>query len=216
MKTDCPLHREGRTASPKSIRRASLETAFRTSGASRPSSARRLVRLALAALLLAGPALPVASGHAADGRADAPIQSLDQQVQEIKGEVLAIAAELDNLEERLLYPSDTQVAIFVALDADLALDSARVSIDGEPVSHHVYTYKEVEALGKGGVQRIYTGNVATGEHRIEVELRGQRDGGKDFEVLQSDTFHKAKEPHRVGITLRDRLAESPSVAIESW
>ena len=42
------------------------------------------------------------------------MKSLDGQVQEIKSDVLNIASELGNLEERLLYPSNTQLAIFVA------------------------------------------------------------------------------------------------------
>lgn len=177
---------------------------------------RRALRGGLLALLL--PLAAAGAAHADEPSDAAGIQSLDEQVQAIKSDVLAIAAELDNLEERLLYPSETQVAIFVAVDGEdeIALDSARVSIDGELVTHHVYSFKEVEALGKGGVQRIYTGNVRTGSHRIEIELRGQRGGGKDFEVVEGATFDKQKTPKRVGITVLPRLAESPRVSIEDW
>jgi hypothetical protein len=38
----------------------------------------------------------------------AEMRSLDEQVQEIKTDVLGIAAELTRLEEKLLYPSGTQ------------------------------------------------------------------------------------------------------------
>src|ERR1041385_8825016 len=43
------------------------------------------------------------------------MRDLDEQVQQTKSDVLSIAAELNQLEEKLLYPSGTQVAIFVAL-----------------------------------------------------------------------------------------------------
>ena len=102
----------------------------------------------------------------------AAMQSLDEQVQEIKSDVLAIAAELGNLEEKLLYPSNSQVAVFVSLEEgdSLGLDSVQVSIDGELVAHHIYSFKELQALRKGGVQRIYTGNVRTGKHKMEVSI----------------------------------------------
>ena len=95
---------------------------------------------------------------------DKTSQGLDEQVQEIKSDVLSIAAELSQLEEKLLYPSGTQVAIFVALAKgdSLRLDAVRLQIDGQLVAHYIYSAKELEALRKGGVQRIYVGNVRLG------------------------------------------------------
>ena len=86
------------------------------------------------------------------------MQSLDEQVQEIKSDVLGIAAELNGLEEKLLYPSNTQVAVFVSLaeGESFRLDSVQLQIDGVAVAHYIYSFKELEALQKGGVQRIYT------------------------------------------------------------
>ena len=81
------------------------------------------------------------------------MQGLDEQVQEIKADVLGIAAELSLLEERLLYPSNTQVAVFVELkDPDFRLDAVQVRINGELVAHYIYSFKELEALRAGGVQ----------------------------------------------------------------
>ena len=131
------------------------------------------------------------------------MQSLDEQVQEIKSDVLGIAAELSRLEERLLYPSDTQVAVFVSLTEGetFQVDSMQIRIDGEPVAHHIYSFKELEALKKGGVQRIYTGNVRTGEHRLEVSVAGKRPGEKDVTGTERFSFSKDVGPKLVGVTL---------------
>src|SRR6266498_703750 len=98
------------------------------------------------------------------------IKGLDEQVQEIKSDVLGIGAELNQLEEKLLYPSNTQVAVFASLVSGetFRLDSVEIQLDGKPVAHHLYSFKELEALQKGGVQRIYTGNVRSGEHDLQV------------------------------------------------
>lgn len=103
------------------------------------------------------------------------IKGLDEQVQEIKKDVLGISTELSLLEEKLLYPSNTQISVFVSFadESGFRLDAMDIKLDGQEVTHHVYTAKELEALRNGGVQRIYTGNIRTGEHQIEVSLLGK-------------------------------------------
>ncbi len=131
------------------------------------------------------------------------IKGLDEQVQEIKSDVLAIAAELNRLEERLLYPSNTQVALFVSLKADDAflLDSLEVRMNGEAVAYHLYSYKELEALKKGGVQRIYTGNLSSGKHEVQVTMLGQSRGGSDLSHSESFLIEKSVGPKAVEISL---------------
>jgi len=131
------------------------------------------------------------------------IKGLDEQVQEIKTDVLGIAAELSQLEEKLLYPSSTQVAVFVSLvrGATLRLDSVEIRLDGKPVAHHIYTFKELEALQQGGVQRIYTGNIRTGDHDLEVAVIGKSGGGADFQKTERFSVNKDVGPKIVEISL---------------
>ena len=146
------------------------------------------------------------------------MQSLDEQVQEIKSDVLGIAAELARLEEKLLYPSNTQVAVFVSLaeGEKLLLDSVRIQLDGELVAHHIYSFKELEALQKGGVQRIYTGNVPTGAHALEVSIAGKHAGGDDFSATESFSFEKDAEPKLVGIKLAGQVAGGARIELGDW
>ncbi|HET8889922.1 MAG TPA: hypothetical protein VFQ41_13555 [Candidatus Angelobacter sp.] len=131
------------------------------------------------------------------------MRDLDEQVQQTKSDVLSIAAELNQLEEKLLYPSGTQVAIFVALAKgdELRLDAVRLQIDGQLVAHYIYSAKELEALRKGGVQRIYVGNVATGDHQLNVLVDGKLKGGADFNRNQHFTFRKEVKPKLVELTV---------------
>jgi hypothetical protein len=131
------------------------------------------------------------------------IKGLDEQVQEIKTDVLGIASELNRLEEKLLYPSNTQVAIFASLVSGetFRLDSVEIQLDGKPVAHHLYSFKELEALQKGGVQRIYTGNVRSGEHDLQVVVAGKTEGGADFEKSERFKVNKDVGPKIVEISL---------------
>lgn len=141
------------------------------------------------------------------------VKGLDEQVQEIKGDALSISAELAKLEEKLLYPSNTEVSVFVSLKTgeNFRLDSVDIQMDGKPVTHHLYTLKELEALRKGGVQKIYTGNVATGEHNLEVQISGKTSSGSDFQksgqfMVSKDVVPKIVEVSFAseGVTFNDR------------
>ena len=131
------------------------------------------------------------------------IKGLDEQVQEIKSDVLAIAAELNQLEEKLLYPSHTQIAIFIALaeGEQFRLDAVDVLLDDQAVAHHLYSFKELEALQKGGVQRIFTGNVKIGEHELLVSFSGKSEGGNNIESSEQYRVQKNVGPSIVAITL---------------
>ena len=133
------------------------------------------------------------------------MKGLDEQVQEIKSDVLEIATELNHLEERLLYPSNTQVAVFVTLKADdtFLLDSLDLSINGEAVVHHIYSYKEIEALKRGGMQRIYTGNLRSGEHEVQVTMLGKTKDDSDLSRSESFLIEKSVGPKAVEIILSD-------------
>ena len=131
------------------------------------------------------------------------MRSLDGQVQEIKSDVLNIASELGNLEERLLYPSNTQLALFVSIaqDEQFRLDAVKLEIDGQLATHHIYSFQELEALQKGGVQRIFTGNVVTGGHELRVTVLGKLENGQDFNLSDSFSFNKGVKPKALGIEL---------------
>jgi hypothetical protein len=147
------------------------------------------------------------SGHAEEVTKE-QMKGLDEQVQDIKGDVLGIATELYQLEEKLLYPSDTQVAVFVSLaeGENFRLDGIHIKLGGKPVANHIYTFKELEALQNGGVQRLFTGNVTTGTHELQVTLTGKSAGGGDLLRTESFTLNKAVGPDIVELTLaQDRV-----------
>ena len=175
----------------------------------------RLIRSLILVLIACSPAATVL---AQDISGD-DMRSLDGQVQEIKSDVLSIASELGNLEERLLYPSSTQIALFVAFaeGESFRLDAVQVEIDGELATHHIYSYKELEALQKGGVQRIYTGNVPTGDHQLTVTMIGKLKNGKDLTQSDSFVFAKNIEPKALGITLgRPGSGTASGIQVGDW
>ena len=144
------------------------------------------------------------------------MKGLDEQVQEMKSDVLGIAQELSRLEEKLLYPSGTEVAVFVALAKGdtMRLDAVRLQIDGQLVAQYIYSFKELEALRKGGVQRLYVGNVTTGDHKLDVVVEGKLDGGADVNRTEHFSFRKDVKPKLVGLKVAG--AGGTPIALEEW
>ncbi len=140
-------------------------------------------------------------------------KGLDEQVQEIKTDVLSIASSLNQLEEKLIYPSDTQLAVFVSLPKGekFRLDAVDIGLDGTSVAHHLYTFKELEALQKGGVQRIFVGNVRTGEHLLQVTAMGKSAGGSDFQKGESFKITKNIGPRMVGVVVAGK-----TLTLKDW
>ena len=147
------------------------------------------------------------------------MRGLDEQVQDVKTDVLKIAAELSQLEEKLLYPSGTEVAVFIALakgDDHLRLDAVRLQIDGHLVADYIYSAKELEALRNGGVQRLYVGNVATGDHQLDVLVDGKIKGGSDFSRKEHFVFRKEVKPKLVELTLAGPGSGNAPIALGEW
>jgi hypothetical protein len=134
------------------------------------------------------------------------LKGQDEQVQDIKSDVLSISAELEKLEEKLLYPSSTEVSVFVSLTAGetFRLDAVEIQMDGNAVARHVYSFKELEAMRKGGVQRIYTGNIRSGDHDLLVSVIGKTGGGSDLHNAELFKISKDIAPRIVEISLSDQ------------
>lgn len=178
-----------------------------------PAVARAFRSVSLAFLLCLG-----GSHGWAEQNDQKEMRGLDEQVQEIKSDVLAIAQELSRLEEKLLYPSGTQVAIFIALaeGEQMRLEAVRLQIDGQLVAHYIYSFKELEALRKGGVQRIYVGNVATGDHQLDVLVDAKLEGGADFSRTEHFAFRKEVKPKLVGLTLAGPDSGKTPIVLGDW
>jgi hypothetical protein len=173
----------------------------------------RSIRISFSGILL----ILVFTNVGADELSQRQMRSLDEQVQEVKTDVLSIAADLGRLEERLLYPSNTQVAVFVSVPGDAyRLDSVQLEIDGEHVAHYIYSFKELEALQNGGIQRLYTGNVPTGGHQLNVTYKGKLKNGKKFARTGQFEFDKNVEPKTLGLTLAATNSGTSGIELQDW
>ncbi len=141
------------------------------------------------------------------------LKSLDEQVQEIKKDVLSQTAELRRLEEKLLFPSNTQVSLFISLDdKKSSLESVELKLDNKVVAKYLYNMREQTSLKKGGVQRIYTGNIKTGEHELQVNVSVKASSDGRLQRNARYTLTKKVGPKFLEI----KIADSGNIKFQDW
>ncbi len=139
-------------------------------------------------------------------------------VESLKESVLTLNRDLLILEEELLYPASTQVAVYVSMDLGtfFNLDAIKLEIDGQLVASELYTDKQTGALFRGGVQRLYVGNLKTGEHEISAFFTG-RGPHKDYKRGAKLVISKAQDPVVLELRIIDSTAQlQPEFSIKEW
>lgn len=180
-------------------------------------SVKRLIQVFL--VLLAG--LWLADGYAAETAAKEAVQqkNLNKKIESLKDEVLQLNRDLFILEEDLLFPANTQFSVFLSVDAAqlFSLDSVQLRIDDKVVANHLYTERELQALKRGGVQRLYIGNLPSGKHELVAFFTGQGPSRRDYRRGTTIVIDKTTEPQFVELKIiGNSTKEQPEFNVKVW
>ena len=183
----------------------------------------------VATMATSAPAVAVAAVAAAAAPASAPAPAgaasaseaatLDGRIQDVKNDVIKINRDLLVLEEELLFPASTQVALFVSMDVGkmFELDSVQVKLDDKVVASYLYTPLEVQALHRGGVQRVYLGNLKVGNHELVAFFTGKGPHERDYKRGTTVKFDKSTDPKYIELRITDSSAKlQPEFDVKVW
>ncbi|MFO7602218.1 MAG: AraC family transcriptional regulator [Gammaproteobacteria bacterium] len=146
-------------------------------------------------------------------------QGLDDRIQDLKKEVLELNRDLFILEEDLLFPANTQFSIFLSMDTGklFALDSVEVRINDKLVASHLYTEREIQALHRGGVQRLHIGNLPTGKHEMVAYFTGKGPHERDYRRGTTLIVNKSSAPQYIELRITDNDAKlQPDFSVKVW
>ncbi|HTC16098.1 MAG TPA: hypothetical protein VK695_09900 [Steroidobacteraceae bacterium] len=167
----------------------------------------------------ATPAADAAPPPAAAAEPGGDTRGLDQDIQGLKKDVVDLNRDLFILEEELLFPANTQVAVFLSMDVGdfFALDSVQLKVDQKEVINYLYTPREVEALLKGGVQRLYVGNLKVGSHELVAFFNGKGPNDRPYKRGASIHFEKGVGAKYLELKIDDRQRKlEPEFEIKDW
>ena len=156
---------------------------------------------------------------AAAAAASAAPTSLDGRIQDAKSDVIKLNRDLLVLEEELLFPANTQVALFVSMDVGklFELDSVQIKLDDKLVANYLYTPGEVKALHRGGVQRVYLGNLRAGQHELVATFTGGGPNARDYKRGATVKFEKGTDAKYIELRIKDVTAKlQPEFDVKVW
>lgn len=147
------------------------------------------------------------------------LATLDSQIQTLKEEILELNTMLFRLQEELLFPEESSIVVFLSIEGGsyFNLDSVKLNLDDMQVTSYLYTDREVLALKKGGVQRLYMGNVKSGDHEMTAIFTGMGPQAKDYKRAESVSFNKGTGARFIKLVVRDDPhKKQPQFTFETW
>lgn len=162
-----------------------------------------------------------ASGNT--GKSSEPVSenlsAIVNEAEKIKQEIIKINQELYRFQESLLYPANTQLAIFLSYsdNSSFVLDSIEITLDDQLVSSALYRESEIEALKKGGIQRVYLGSLSDGKHKLSMQFNGQGQNDRYFRRKKVLSFVKEEKARYIQLIVSDNnLTGEPVFKVKQW
>jgi len=150
---------------------------------------------------------------------DAETTPVINEIEALKQQVIELNRDLFILEEDLLFPANTQFVIFLSVDVGqfFNLDAVEVKIDGETITSYLYTEKQIKALHRGGMQRLYTGNLRSGEHELTAFITGIGPNGRDYKLGTTQKFDKGSDIKSLELRITDSTRKyQPEFTVVEW
>jgi len=138
-----------------------------------------------------------------------PDSDLAAEMETLKQALVNLNRDLFILEEDLLFPSSTQIAVYLSMDVGeyFKLDAVELKIDGKLATHYLYTDRQVNALYKGGVQRLFVGNINQGSREITAFFIGTGPENRPYKRAVTLEFEKDDEAATVELKIVDSTSK---------
>lgn len=150
---------------------------------------------------------------------DSDASPLSNDIEDLKKAALELNRDLLILEEELLFPANTQVMVFLSVDVGefFRLDAVKLHIDDELVASHLYTPRQNDALRRGGIQRLYIGNLKTGDHELTAFFTGMGPDQREYKRGATVTIEKSDDPKMLELQVLDSTANmQPEFDFKEW
>lgn len=146
-------------------------------------------------------------------------KNINSEIEDLKEEVLELNRDLLVLEQDLLFSANAQINVFLSMNKGqlFNLDSVQLKVDGSVISNYLYTRRGNKALSRGGIQKLYMGNLAPGEHTISAVFTGQGENNKTVKREASKKINKINKPLFIELqVIDDPRKKQAKFSIKTW
>lgn len=135
-------------------------------------------------------AIPKADAH--EKQAQSELKQISKNIQRLKSDVIRLNKDLRDMEEKLLFPSNTRFSVFVSLSSGqfFRLESVKLKLDGKLVATQIFSDKQRAAMSRGGIHRLYITNLNEGIHTATAFFTGVDNNGRALKRASNIEFRK--------------------------
>ncbi|TVZ39085.1 hypothetical protein P886_3474 [Alteromonadaceae bacterium 2753L.S.0a.02] len=147
------------------------------------------------------------------------LRVIANSIQSLKSEVITLNKDLQRMEEKLLFPSNTRYSVFVSLTTGqfFKLESIKLKIDGKLVATHVYSDKQRVALQRGGIHKLYVTNMNEGIHNVTAFFSGLGQDGRPYKRAANLEFEKSIGSEFLELAIiDDGSIQEPKFTLKRW
>lgn len=178
-----------------------------------------LSSLLMMVLLVGGRAIASEDTERQNEEAQVESSSTLVSLEVLKKKALSLNREMFILEEDLLYPAETQISVYLSMDVGefFSLDATELKVNNKSVSSHLYTDRQVKALHRGGIQRLYLGNIENGHHELTAVFTGIGPKNRPYKRATSVSFEKIDDPIMLELVISDSTGKyQPVFTVRNW
>ncbi len=127
--------------------------------------------------------------------------------------------EITELQEILLNPDASQLAVLLSVNSPttLTLNSVSIFLDKKEIKTYLYSERESQALLKNAMQKIYVGKLSEGEHTIKAQLSAIDENKLSHTISSSSKFTKTTVTTYVELDIsKTEQQELPILNIKIW
>jgi hypothetical protein len=149
----------------------------------------------------------------------ATADAIDNEIDQLRASVAEHSSAVFALEQKLLHPADTRLAVFLTLTSrdSLDLDSVELFINDKPVASHLYSDRERASLEEGGIQQLFTGNLPNGMHELKTVITARSANNHFVRREALHRFQKRPGTLRLQMSLEARAPDyEPQVSFVEW
>jgi len=145
--------------------------------------------------------------------------SLIKEAEALKKKMIKLNRDLYFFEKELLYPTNTQLAVFLSLapESSLIVDSIELLLDKKTIATYIYKENEISALKKGGIQRVFLGSLSDGKHDLTVKFNGQGANNRYFKREKKIKFTKENDAKFIQMMVSEsKTTREPLFKFKQW
>lgn len=147
------------------------------------------------------------------------LRAIANSIQTLKADVIELNKDLQRMEEKLLFPSNTRYSVFVSLTTGqfFTLESIKLKIDGKLVATHVYSDKQRNAMERGGIHKLYMTNMNEGVHTLTAFFTGIGQDGRPYKRAANLEFEKSIGSEFLELAIIDNgTVQEPEFVLKRW